>query len=276
LDLEPGDSRARYELAIVLQTTGRLEEALAACQAVLDVSRDFLEAYVRLANPLRARGRLEEALRVCGEAARRGPRCAEAYIEAGMALRILGRIDQAVAAYRRASELEPQSFAAHWYLSFSALRLMYRSVEEIEATRLTYDRNLEALARECRATDEAGRRRAADFGRRMRPVFLTYQGKNDRELQRRYGVLIAELMQQRCPRFSRRPQMPPVGPGGLIQVGFASSFFFRHSNWKIPIKGWVENPDLEGFELMGTISAANGTTRPSLPAQILPVSPRGT
>jgi protein O-GlcNAc transferase len=112
-------------------------------------------------------------------------------------------------------------------LEFSVLRLMCQSVEEIEATRLTYDRNLEALARECRAADEAGRRRAADLVGECSPFFLTYQGKNDRELQRRYGVLIAELMQQRYPRFSR--------------VGFASSFFFRHSNWKIPIKGWVEN-----------------------------------
>lgn len=73
LDLQPGDSRARYELAVVLQMTGRLEEALAAYRAVLDVSPDFLEAYVRLANLLRARGRLDEALQVCGEAVRRGP-----------------------------------------------------------------------------------------------------------------------------------------------------------------------------------------------------------
>ena len=45
--------------------------------------------------------------------------------------------------------------------------------------------------------------------------------------------------------------MPPLGPRRLIQVGFASAFFFRHSNWKIPIKGWVENLDRERFELYG-------------------------
>jgi hypothetical protein len=135
---------------------------------------------------------------------------------------------------------------------------MCRSVEEIEATRLTYDRNLEALARECRAADEAGRRRAADLVGECSPFFLTYQGKNDRELQRRYGVLIAELMQQRYPRFSRRPQMPPVGPGGLIRVGFASSFFFRHSNWKIPDQGMGREPRRAGCWCRGVEAAGQG------------------
>ena len=180
-----------------------------------------------------------------------------------------------MAAYRRASELEPQSFAARWYLAFGVLRLIYRSVEEIEATRPTYQRNLDALARECHAAGEAGRRRAADLVGECAPFFLTYQGENDRELQHRYGVLIAELMQQRYPRFATRPPMPPVAPEGLIRVGFASSFFFRHSNWKIPIKGWVENLDRKSFELYGYHFGGQRDDQTDSPAEISPASPRG-
>jgi len=36
-----------------------------------------------------------------------------------------------------------------------------------------------------------------------------------------------------------------------IRVGFVSRFFYNHSNWKIPIKGWIENIDRSRFSLFG-------------------------
>jgi protein O-GlcNAc transferase len=43
LDLEPENSQVRYDLAIVLQMSGRFEEALVAYRALLEMKPDFLE-----------------------------------------------------------------------------------------------------------------------------------------------------------------------------------------------------------------------------------------
>ena len=36
-----------------------------------------------------------------------------------------------------------------------------------------------------------------------------------------------------------------------MRVGLLSAFFREHSNWKIPIRGWVESIDRSRFELYG-------------------------
>jgi predicted O-linked N-acetylglucosamine transferase (SPINDLY family) len=44
---------------------------------------------------------------------------------------------------------------------------------------------------------------------------------------------------------------PPPAPGEKIRVGIVSSFFVNHSNWKMPIKGWLSQLDRSRFELFG-------------------------
>ena len=48
---------------------------------------------------------------------------------------------------------------------------------------------------------------------------------------------------RRCRRRPRR--------GEPIRVGIVSSFFYRHSNWKIPIKGWMSQLDRSRFHVTG-------------------------
>ena len=45
--------------------------------------------------------------------------------------------------------------------------------------------------------------------------------------------------------------MPPLSSEEPLRVGVVSGWFFRHSNWKIPIKGWIENIDKKRFSLYG-------------------------
>jgi len=52
-------------------------------------------------------------------------------------------------------------------------------------------------------------------------------------------------------RFSPAPLPPPPAPGEPIRVGIVSSFFYRHSNWKIPIKGWISQLDRSRFHVTG-------------------------
>ncbi len=81
------------------------------------------------------------------------------------------------------------------------------------------------------------------------PFFLAYQGSVDRDLQAIYGDMIGRVVAQRFPEAAPLP--PPPAPGEPIRVGIVSAHFYLHSNWKIPIKGWVEQLDRSRFKVFG-------------------------
>jgi predicted O-linked N-acetylglucosamine transferase (SPINDLY family) len=101
-------------------------------------------------------------------------------------------------------------------------------------------------------TDPAVRDKAGKLVGYIQPFLLAYQGENDRELQAMYGDLIVRVQAACFPEWVRKqPSPPPLKSGEPIRVGILSGFFYRHSVWKIPIKGWVENIDRDEFQLYG-------------------------
>jgi hypothetical protein len=74
---------------------------------------------------------------------------------------------------------------------------------------------------------------------------------NDCDLQALYGQLICRLMGASYPQWSVPLPMPAPDEEDRIRVGIVSGFFHWHSNWKIPIKGWVERLDRSRFRLFG-------------------------
>src|SRR5262249_13389698 len=64
----------------------------------------------------------------------------------------------------------------------------------------------------------------------------------------RYGELVCRLMAERYPA----PELPaPPRAGEPVRVGIVSGYFRQHSNWKIPIRGWMIGLDRERFRLFG-------------------------
>lgn len=55
----------------------------------------------------------------------------------------------------------------------------------------------------------------------------------------------------RYPQWINPLHMPSHSSGKSLRVGIVSGFFYDHSNWKIPIKGWVENIDDRKISLYG-------------------------
>src|SRR4029077_20266655 len=80
------------------------------------------------------------------------------------------------------------------------------------------------------------------------PFYLAYQGRNDRELQASYGALVGRVM---AARFPSSPLPPPPSPHEPVRLGVVSAFFRQHSNWKIPIKGWLAGLDRKRFRVFG-------------------------
>jgi protein O-GlcNAc transferase len=53
------------------------------------------------------------------------------------------------------------------------------------------------------------------------------------------------------PQWTKHLTIPNDPMDDRLRVGIVSRFFHYHSNWKIPVKGWIENIDKKRFKLFG-------------------------
>jgi protein O-GlcNAc transferase len=233
-------------LAAVLQELGRLDEALAHGARAVALKPDAASARNNLGNILRELGRRDEAIAQYDRALAIDPSFAMAHYNRGMALRGQSRIADARACFARAFALQPDFLAAELALCMAELPALYRDAAEIAERRAAYG---ERLAMLCADVARAGAPAAlADAIGSHQPFYLAYQGQDDRELQAQYGALAAKVMAARFP-----PQLlpPPPASDEPVRLGIVSGFFRRHSNWKIPIQGWLRALDRKRFRVLG-------------------------
>jgi protein O-GlcNAc transferase len=81
------------------------------------------------------------------------------------------------------------------------------------------------------------------------PFFLAYQGRDDKELQARYGRMVTGIMAAGYPQFANAPALPPPAPGEPIRVAIVSGHLRGHSVLKIPVWGWASLIDRRRFRL---------------------------
>jgi predicted O-linked N-acetylglucosamine transferase (SPINDLY family) len=245
--------RAKYPAAHnnrgkVLTLLGRHEEALSSFERALAINPNNPEAIKNRSAVLRTLGRYDEDL---ASTAIGAPESAEAHYSRGKTLAELNRYTEAAASLRQALAIRPDYAEAAFAACIAELPILYADEAEIARQRLAYGQSLQAL---CKAV-EAGRLRG-DLAKAMsvnQPFLLAYQGENDRDLRALFGALACRLA------GGGHATLPPLpAPGEKIRVGIVSSCFYLHSNWKIPIKGWLGQLDRSRFDVFGYYI---GTTR---------------
>ncbi len=228
----------------VLSALMRDEEALGYYERALSIKPDDADALSNRGTALQGLNRHEEALASYERALAIEPGHVEALLQRGNLLREMNRPEQAVASYARALAERPDFAAAKFATVMAQLPVIYMDEAEIAGRRAAYTQQLEALC-------EAEGRGAHDLVKGVgssQPFYLAYQGLNDRDLQARYGSLMCRIMAEQYPpaAISERPALDEP-----VRVGIVSGFFRQHSNWKIPIKGWVSQLDRRRFRVFG-------------------------
>jgi predicted O-linked N-acetylglucosamine transferase (SPINDLY family) len=245
-ELAPNLPVAHYNLGTALQQRGRLDEAVAAYRRALALKPDYASAHANLGTALQGQGRLAEAVAEYRQTLALRPDGADAHYNLGTVFQQQGRVEDAAACHRRALALAPDHPKASFGLCIAQLPLVYRDEAEIQRCRAAYAGALEQLiARFGQGPVSAGLAEAVGASQ---PFYLPYQGGCDRALQQRYGALVCGIM-ARCTPPAPLPE--PPGPGEPVRVGIVSGFFRDHSNWKIPIKGWLGQLDRRRFTLFG-------------------------
>jgi protein O-GlcNAc transferase len=244
--LRPDFVDAYLHLATLLQGEGRLLEALAYAERAASLGPDFAGARNNLGNILNAIGRREDAIPQYQAALRIDPNSFSAHYNWGVALRGDARILQARAHFAEALALKPDFLEAELALCMAELPALYADESEIAERREAY---AERLARLAADVERAGATMAlTEAIGSHQPFYLPYQGGNDRELQSRYGSLVKKIM---AARYAPAVLPRPPGPQEPIRLGVVSGFFRQHSNWKIPLKGWLKMLDRDRFHLLG-------------------------
>jgi predicted O-linked N-acetylglucosamine transferase (SPINDLY family) len=246
LHLDPGSAEAAYNVANALKALGRQDEAIAYYDQALARDRTYVDALINRANALRELERLDEAVETYGRALRLKPDSALLHLNLGQILRDRGDAEDARAALARALELDPEDAHAQLAAVMAELPLVYAEEAEVGESRARYAKGLEALAAWASTPERRGAlARAVGMSQ---PFYLAYQAQNDRELQSAYGALVCSVAGEAFPLLP-----PPAAPaaGERIRVGIVSGFFRAHSNWKIPIRGWLEALDRSRFEVIG-------------------------
>ncbi|MBN1569445.1 MAG: tetratricopeptide repeat protein [Acidobacteria bacterium] len=285
LRFNPKRAEIHNNVGMVLERLGRYEDAVRHYREAVHLKPDFCDAYANMGSALKSQGRLQEAVESCAKALQINPAHALALFNMGNALAQGGKIEQGVAYYRKALQADPNLSEAHLNLGHALcdegkkeeaavhmqqalllkpdsltarfghcirrIPLIHDSFEEIAQVRSDYRRELEELRKWIDLTDPGMIRQAPRIVGNCQPFFLAYQGQNDRELQSLYGDLMVRIQSACFPAWSKRRPLPPRKPGERLRVGIVSGFFFLHSNWKIPIKGWIENLNKDDFQLYG-------------------------
>ncbi len=251
LKIRPNDPKALNNRGTVLAGLKRHKEALEWYERALALDPRSFEGYHNRGSVKRALGKQDEALADLDNAIALNPRYAPAYFNRGAVLTDINRAQEAVASYDAAIRLKPNFTEAKFAACIAELPILFRDEGEIATRRAAYAKRLAAFDAEVTPENAASYIKSVGGSQ---PFYLAYQGQNDRELQSIYGQIVCRIV------GALYPPAPPVAPpaaGEPIRVGIVSGFFYHHSNWKIPIKGWLGQMDRQRFQLFGYHTGIN-------------------
>ena len=230
----------------VLVQLERFDDALASFDRAIAVRPHFAEAHRGRGDALANLNRFDDALASFDRAIAIKPHYVDAWISRAEALFTCNRNDEAVKSAQAAIDIDPGNALCRFLSCVCELRILYGNESDVQARRRAYEHKLRAICSDY----EAGRLRTnmIEAIAHCKPFYLAYQGRNDRDLQTLYGTLACRAIGAQ----SRQGALPAAPEAGQpIRVGFVSSHFYAHSNWKIPIKGWMSQLDRNRFKIFG-------------------------
>jgi protein O-GlcNAc transferase len=275
------EPRFTQNLSVALVRAGRAEEAVAALRALIGRAPAYVPAYGALADLLAGGGDPGGAAEALGLLIERAvPAKAGGVIaEAVSGLEKLGRLPETwptlanmlrIAGRQAETErlvalrlsAEPGCLRARLIRAMNRLAVVHASEDEIDRRRALYTADLEDLAGRVETADSAALAAAAPEIGMAKPFFLSYQGRDDTELQRLYGRIVGRMSAAAFPS----PAVLAGPPTGRIRVGFATSYYTLHSVSKL-FRGWIERLDRSRFEVIGyQFSADRDPTRDAIAA----------
>lgn len=146
--------------------------------------------------------------------------------------------------YAEALKADPSNIRSRLGAALS-LPMAVTDPSAIDAVRTDYARRLEQLANQLEALQMPARAEV-DSGVRWTNFLLAYHGRDDRDLQVRYGNLLTQLLRRVTPKAL---QAAPKGSGGKRRIGFVSHHFHECTVGRY-FESWITGIDRTRFEII--------------------------
>ena len=242
----PDSAEAHCNRGNALVQLERFDDAVASFDRAIAIRPHFAEAHRGRGDALANLNRFADALASFDRAIAIKPHYVDAWISRAEALFTSNRNDEAVKSAQAAIDIDSENALCRFLSCVCELRILYDSEGDVEARRRAYENKLRAICSDY----EAGRLRTnmIEAVAHCKPFYLAYQDRNDRDLQALYGTLACRAIGAQF-----RQGAPPAPPEAAepIRVGFVSGHFYAHSNWKVPLKGWMSQLDRKRFKIFG-------------------------
>lgn len=219
-----------FNLGISYYHNVEIDNSIECFKKVISLKPDFLDAYINLESILKEKGLFEEAK----------------YYH-NLAIKIKHPFDT----LPNSTGNIHQDLCNKWIKCMSIFPLIYSDENEILKVREDYTYLLQDISNTIFNSNIDEIKTLYDYIGKYKPFYLPYQGLNDRELQKIYGNVLHKIILSKYPFMANNSSNVPNLQKDKIRIGFVSGFFYYHSVWKIPVKGWIENLNKDKFSLYG-------------------------
>ncbi len=240
-------SQAYFCLGNTFYYQEKYEKAIIEYQKFLDNQTGDVDFYIRYAYCYKSLKRHEEAIKVCRESLLLYPTEARIYDGLVLLLQEFGRTQEAIEVASEASMLLPDNLSLR-LAKYLTLPILYETQEEIEFYRCQFLQGLEAVIQQTPLeTPEAINNAFTGIGTSTN-FYLPYQGKNDLELQKKYGQFVHTILAAKHPKWVEPRPMPTRGQNGKIRIGYLSNSMRSNKVGRFYL-GWLRNFDRQKFEV---------------------------
>lgn len=246
----PNNYELNHKLGMVYEARGLFNEAIISYQKAIQINPNSAEAYNNLGNVLSKKGCSTDAIACYQKAIQINPKLAEIYYNLGKEQELQGNQSEAMDAFDMAIKVNPKYVTARWAKCMSQLPILYQDQSHIEIARKDYYHELVKLTKTISLESPQDIKAAVEAIGCHQPFYLACQSYNNRELQELYGTFVCKIMGLQYPHFAICPSMPSISSTkDAFRIGIVSKYFYWHSIWKIPLRGWIENLDKERFSI---------------------------
>jgi len=231
LRLRPNFAEAHSNIGGVYHSQRQWTQAKRALSRALECRPGYAEAHNNLGAVLLDEGDHRQALQQFEKALSLAPRLDAAAVNAATTLHNLGLHHEARQYLDSLLEKDAGNVSLQWRRCVAELQMVYDSEQALQQSRQSYAQKLQTLAEGDSMDQPVPLLEILS----MQPFLLPYQGFDDLPLQRLTGAFYTQQLCAYPPPRDIRSRKP-----GPLCVGIVSAFFYDHSNWKIPIQGWLQ------------------------------------
>lgn len=244
INLSPELYLAWINRGAILYEFKYLEEALESFDKAIILKSNSIQGHLKRGAILCELKRFDEALVACNKAISLEPDNALTHFNSGIILKELGRVSDAKKSFEKALELKVDYANARWAIPFLAIPIIFSELKNLQALRNELLDELEKLDQWFTADKLDGSYEVIGF---TQPFHLAYQELNNKDILFKYGNLCSRIMA----RWQQSHHLAAIEKkgAGKIKIGILSDHIRNHSVWHAIIKGWLQNLDLNKFEL---------------------------